>query len=177
MSLRSSLFKGGSQLAIGQMMSQAFSFLRNLIIARIITPADFGIAATFAMTVSLVEMVSSIAAETLIIQASDGDEPRLGRTSQSIKAGRGLINGFIMLLLADPVATLFGVPQARWAFRCLAIFPLARGLASLDMYRLQRGLRFWPTVLTDLGSNGIWTLIALALAFWLRNYSVCYGCC
>jgi len=172
MSLRSSLFKGGSQLAIGQMMSQAFSFLRNLIIARIITPADFGIAATFAMTVSLVEMVSSIAAETLIIQASDGDEPRLGRTAQSIKAGRGLINGFIMLLLADPVATLFGVPQARWAFRCLAIFPLARGLASLDMYRLQRGLRFWPTVLTDLGSNGIATLIALPLAFWLRNYSV-----
>jgi len=172
MSLRSSLFKGGSQLAIGQMMSQVFSFLRNLIIARIIAPADFGIAATFSMTVSLVEMVSNIAAETLIVQAPDGDEPRLKKTAQFIKAARGVMNGFIMLLLADPVANLFGVPQARWAFRCLAIFPVARGLASLDMFRLQRQLRFWPTVLTDLGSNGIATLIALPLAFWLRNYSV-----
>lgn len=172
MSLHSTVFKGGSHLAIGQMISQAFSFLRNLIIARIISPADFGIAATFAMTVSLVEMVSSIAAETLLVQATDGDQPRMQETAQLMKAGRGFLNAIIMFLLAGPASALFGVPQARWAFRCLAILPLARGLANLDMNRLQREFRFGPSVWIDVGSNGLATLIALPLAFWLRDYSV-----
>ncbi len=172
MSLRSKVFKGGSQLAFGQMAGQACSFLRNIIIARLISPSDFGIAATFAMTLSLMEMISNVAAEMQLIQSPDGDNPRLQATAQFMKVSRGFINGAILLILAVPMSRLFGVPQAKWAFACLAIFPLAGGFTHLDMFRMQREMKFMPSIWVTAGSNVLVTLVTVPLAYWLRNYSV-----
>ncbi|HEY4907333.1 MAG TPA: oligosaccharide flippase family protein, partial [Candidatus Acidoferrum sp.] len=116
MSVFNSIFKGGSQLALGQIVSQACSFVRNLVIARIVSPADFGIAATFAMTLSLMEMVSNVASEMLLVQSPDGNEPGLQSTAQAMKVVRGIGNSLILLALAIPLSHLFGVPQATWAF-------------------------------------------------------------
>ncbi len=156
----------------GQVGGQACSFIRNLVIARIISPADFGIAATFAMTLSLMEMLSNVAAEMLLIQSPDGDNPRLQNTAQLLRVGRGLTNALILFLLAKPMALLFGVPQAQWAFQCLALFPLFKGFTHLDMFRVQREMRFGPSILGDTGSTALVTLAVIPLAFWLRNYSI-----
>jgi O-antigen/teichoic acid export membrane protein len=45
MTTRLSLLKGGLHLSTGQVISQAGSFVKSLIIARLISPADYGIAA------------------------------------------------------------------------------------------------------------------------------------
>jgi O-antigen/teichoic acid export membrane protein len=172
MSLLSSVFKGGSQLALGQVASQACSFLRNLIIARVVSPADFGIAATFAMTLSLMEMISNVASEMLLVQSPEGNDPKLQATAQLMKVVRGITNAIILLLLAVPMSHLFGVPQATWAFACLAIYPLLMGFSHLDTFRVQREMRFMPSVQMTVGSNLLVTAVTLPLVFWLRNYSV-----
>jgi O-antigen/teichoic acid export membrane protein len=172
MSLFASVFRGGSQLAIGQAVAQACSFLRNLIIARVITPADFGIAATFAMTLSLMEMISNVASEMLLIQSPEGNDPRLQATAQLMRVFRGMTNAIILLLLAVPISRLFGVPQATWAFACLAIYPLLMGFSHLDTFRVQRDMRFMPSVWMTAGSNLMVTIVTLPLVYWLRNYSV-----
>ena len=172
MSVFSSIFKGGSQLALGQIVSQACSFVRNLVIARIVSPADFGIAATFAMTLSLMEMVSNVASEMLLVQSPEGNEPGLQSTAQAMKVVRGIGNGLILLALAIPLSRLFGVPQATWAFACLAVYPFLLGFSHLDTYRLQREMKFMPWVLMTAGSNALVTVITFPLVYWLRNYSV-----
>ncbi len=172
MSVFSSIFKGGSQLALGQIVSQACSFVRNLVIARIVSPADFGIAATFAMTLSLMEMVSNVASEMLLVQSPEGNEPGLQATAQAMKVVRGVGNGLILLALAIPLSHLFGVPQATWAFASLAVYPFLLGFSHLDTYRLQREMKFMPWVLMTAGSNALVTVITFPLVYWLRNYSV-----
>ena len=172
MSVSSSIFKGGSQLALGQIVSQACSFVRNLVIARIVSPADFGIAATFAMTLSLMEMVSNVASEMLLVQSPDGNEPGLQATAQAMKVVRGVGNALILLVLAIPLSRLFGVPQATWAFACLAIYPFLLGFSHLDTFRLQREMRFMPWVLMTAGANALVTVITFPLVYWLGNYSV-----
>jgi len=162
---------GGLTVGSGQVLTQALSFMRNVIIARLISPADFGIAAMFAMTFSLLDMISNVSADKLLIQAEDGDAPSLQNTAQLIHFGRGLMNSLIIFALAFPIAHLFGVPQARWAFECLALAPLLRGFIHLDTFRLQREMRFRPAVTVDVGSQILVTVAALPLAFWLRDYS------
>ena len=166
-----SVRKGGLNLALGQVATQSCSFVRSVIIARLISPADYGIAAVFATILSLLEMLSNLAASSLLIQASDGDELAFQNTAQMLAAVRGIWNAALFLLLAGPVSHLFGVPQAEWAFRYLAVIPLARGFAHLDPSRFQRGLRFGPTVLVDVGSNLATALLALPAVLWLRDYS------
>ena len=156
---------------MGQAATQASSFVRNIIFARLISPADFGIAAILGMTLQMVEMLSNVAGDTLLIQAKDEDQEKLQGTAQMLRAGRAVVNGFFIFALAWPAAQLFGMPQATWAFRCLAILPLLRGLFHLDMSRLQRHFRFAPAMITDAGSNWCATIVAIPIAFWLRSYA------
>jgi O-antigen/teichoic acid export membrane protein len=70
------------------------------------------------------------------------------------------------------MAYLFGVPQARWAFFCLAIFPLAKAFNHLDPTRIQREMRFGPSVMVDVCTSVFVTIALVPLAFWLKNYAV-----
>jgi len=167
-----SIFKSGLTLGFNQGFSQACAFLRNVIIARLLSPSDFGIASTFAITFFLIEMVSSLAADKLLIQAKDGDDPQFQNTVQLVLAWRGLMNAVLLFLLAGPISYLFGVPGARWAFRCLAIVPLIKGFTHLDPNRLQREMKFRPAVAVDVTSNILVTLAALPLGLWLRSYEL-----
>lgn len=160
----------GLKLGSNQAAVQALAFLRNVILARLLTAADFGIASIFAMTYALLEMVSNLAAETLLVQAPDGDDPPFQATAQLIQAVRGTINAGVLLLLSKPIALLFGVPQARWAFACLALFPLLKGFAHLDTSRLQRYMKFEPSILVNLVPAVLVTLLAYPLGRWLKDY-------
>jgi O-antigen/teichoic acid export membrane protein len=145
--------------------------VRSIILARLISPANFGIAATFAITFSLFEMLSNLSTDRLLVQATDGDEPKLQSTAQMLNAVRGLLNAAIIFLLAGPISRMFGVPQTRWAFQCLAVVPLTRGFTHLDSNRVQRTLRFGQSVFLDVVTNVLATLAAFPLGYWLRDYS------
>jgi O-antigen/teichoic acid export membrane protein len=168
---KKSILKGGVKLSLGQIVAQACSMVRSIILARLISPANFGIAATFAITFSLFEMLSNLSADRLLVQAKDGDEPKLQSTAQMLNAVRGLVNATIIFFLARPISGMFGVPQARWAFQCLAIVPLTRGFTHLDSNRVQRTLRFGQSVFLDVATNVLGTLVAYPLGYWLRDYS------
>ncbi len=159
------------RVSLGQAATQASSFVRNLILARLISPADFGIAALLGVSLQVIEMFSNLTGDILLIQAKDGDEEQLQATAQMLRAGRGVLNGVLIFALAWPAARLFGVPEATWAFRCLGLLPVLRGLFHLDMSRLQRHLRFGPAVITDAGANWCATLVAIPMAFWLHSYA------
>ena len=140
MSLLSSVFKGGSQLALGQVASQACSFLRNLIIARVISPADFGIAATFAMTLSLMEMISNVASEMLLVQSPEGNDPKLQATAQLMKVVRGITNAIILLLLAVPMShLLFGTDFPFWSPETTIKGLAGLKLSAADLQAIERG--------------------------------------
>lgn len=168
---RNSIINGGLSLALGNASSQVCSFIRNIILARLLTQEDFGVAAVFATILQLLEMVSNVSASTLIVQASDGDDPALQNTAQLALVARGIWNAALFVALAGPLARLFGVPGAQGAFRYLALIPLARGFTHLDPSRFQRNLRFLPGVVVEAVPNFVVMLLAFPLANWFRNYS------
>lgn len=171
MSTHRLIFKSGLTVGTGQVVSQALGFVRNVTVARMISPQNYGVAAFFAMTFGLVELMSSLGMENFLIQAHDGNEPRFQGTAHLLLVLRGLINASCIFLLAGPISNLFGVPQACWAFRCLALAPLIRGWNHLDTYRFQREMQFRPAVIVDIASNLVVTLLAAPLCWWLRDYS------
>ena len=171
MTTRSAFLSGAVKLGTGQAVSQLCSFVRSVILARLISPENFGIAATFAMTFALLEMVSNISAQTLLVQAADGNDEDFQATGHLLLVVRGVLNATMLLLLAAPLSSLFDVPQARWAFYWLAVIPLARGLGHLDASRFQRDLHFTPQIVVDIASNILVTLVAWPLAVWLVDYS------
>lgn len=170
-SVKAKILSGGLKLGSSQVANQACGFARNVILARLITTADFGIASIFALTFYLLEMLSNLALEALLVQADDGDEPRLQATAQFIQATRGIINAIVIFIVAKPVAHLFSVPQAWWAFACMALVPLLKGFTHLDPSRVQRVMRFGPWILTNLIPTLVVVVLTYPLGAWLKNYA------
>lgn len=171
MNLRRQVLNGVAVIGAGQALGHVLSFVRNIIVARLVGPEDFGIAATFALTVSLLEMISDLGADKLIIQAEDGDDPRLQAAAHLWQLSRESVSALLILVLAWPLSLVFQVPHTRWAFYCLALVPLLRGFLHLDIKRLQRHLRFAPQTYTEVGAQFVATAVAWPLAWWLRDYS------
>lgn len=157
---------------MGQAVTMACTFLRSVIIARLVSPQNFGIAAVLAMTYYLSEMGSNLGLETRLIQADDGNNPSFQRSAQFLQVCRGLVNAGLIFSLAGPLSLLFGVPQAQWAFRCLALVQLMKGFTHFDQYRFQREMRFGPAIAVDVTGSVLSLLATLSLAWWLRDYSV-----
>ncbi|MCY2954910.1 MAG: oligosaccharide flippase family protein [Planctomycetota bacterium] len=171
MTTRGKVYDGAAKLAIGQVAGQGLSFVRNVIVARYVTPADFGVAALLALSVSLMEMISDLNLSTLLIQSRQGDTPGFQRTLHCVGAIRGVVNSLALFALAWPLSVLLGVPEARWAFQWLSAYPLVKGLTHSDPTRRQRDFRFGPSVLVELGSQLVAVLVAWPLAASLRGYS------
>ncbi len=169
--LGGTVLKSGLLLFLGKGITQVCSFVRNVIVARVIGVENFGIAATFSITISILDMLGSISADKLLIQARDGNVEKFQSTAHAMQALRGCISGLLIVACAKPLAELFGTPEATWAFRYLALVPILRGLVHLDPQRIQRELKYGPSVGLDIAQQLIPTLLAWPLALWVRDYS------
>lgn len=172
MSLLRKSIKGTAELGVGQFLAYGCSFIRLAILARLLSVTDFGIAATFVLTIALLEMSSNMSLNVLIVQSKSGDRPSFQGTAHVLQALRGLINAIALFVIAWPVAHLFSIPDARWAFQCLAIIPLLRGFTHLDLNRVERKMNFRPRIMTELVSQVLITAAAWPMAMWLKDYSV-----
>lgn len=172
MSLFRKSIKGAVKLSVGQALNYGCSFLRLAILARLLSREDFGIAATFAITIATLEMVGNIAINRLIVQSENGDRPDFQATLQLVEVCRGLTNAALLFVLAWPASRFFGVPEARWAFHCLAIVPLVRGFMHLDIHRQEREMNFGPRIVVEVVPQVLVTLAAWPMAVWLQDYSV-----
>ena len=164
------MIRSGLLLTAGNISVALLGFMRNVLVARLISVENFGIASTFAITMALVEMSSNMALDRLIVQAKDGEAPSLQATIHALQAMRGVAGAALLFAIAGPLATFFGVPDVAWAYQWLAIIPLVRGLAHTDMFRLQRAMRFLPSVVVEFASQFLGTAAAVALALHFGDY-------
>src|SRR2546421_6382453 len=113
MTPRRRVMSGGAIVVAGQAGAQLFGFVRNVIIARVLSPTDVGIAAIFATTMSFLDMVSDLNAGMLLIQSEGGDDPEFQATIHSLALVRGILISIVLLVLAGPAAWLFKIGYAR----------------------------------------------------------------
>lgn len=165
------IFSGSVCLSLGTAVGAGCQFLRTMIVARIITREDFGIAAIFALTAAFCDMISNMNTEKLLIQAQDGDEVAFQRSAQALEVLRGVVLAVVLLVAAGPVSMWFNMAQAEWGFRLLALIPLIRGMRHFDIQRIQRHMRFGPFVIVDTGAQVLSVVLAWPTAVWFPDYT------
>lgn len=137
----------------------ALTLARNIIAAHIIGAEQFGIAASFAIVVSAVEMATTFGAQQLIVREHDGDTTGFQGWLHTVQLLRGLLGGALIYVCAAPVATFLQIPDADWAFRLLAVIPVMTGLAHMDPWRYQRFGRFGPSICVQLAPAALVLLL------------------
>jgi O-antigen/teichoic acid export membrane protein len=140
----------GAMLFSGFAASQLMSFARNAILAHALSKGDFGIAAALLMMLQLLDTLTDLGADRLIVQAPDGDDPRFVASQHTALVIRGTIAALFLLVMAAPLAGFFGISEAAGAFAAIAIIPFIKGFQHLDTRRAQRQLNNKPYMLLDL---------------------------
>jgi len=158
-------------LIIGQGGGQLLSLIRNAIIGHLLTPEDFGIAATFAITVSAIEMASDLAVDRLLVQSKKGNDPGFQGATHLFMLLRGLFGAIIIFIAAPYVAHYFDLSNEAWVFYWLALIPLVRGFSHLDVKRFQREMNFKPYILSEFIPQLITCMAAYPVVIYIQGYS------
>ena len=162
-------------LLSGNAVTSLLSLARNLLIARMLSAEDYGIAATFALVMTLIEMATALGLQAQIVQSRDGDDPDFQAALQGFQALRGVISSVILFLGAGAAANFLNLPELTWAYRVVALVPLCSGLIHFDIYRLNRGMRFGPLMLTNTAPVLLTLLMVWPMVWWLGDWRVMLG--
>jgi O-antigen/teichoic acid export membrane protein len=166
------MFRAAILLFSGNSLTSLFSLARSVVIAHLISVSDFGIASTFALAMSIVEMISALGLQQQIVQHKDGDVSSFQSALQGLQAMRALLNGAVLFLLADPIAAFFGVPEVGWAYRLMALVPIMNGFIHMDIYRFKRRMHFVPVLTTTTVSVLISLILVWPLSWAFSDYRV-----
>jgi O-antigen/teichoic acid export membrane protein len=158
------VIKSGLILTFFNVVAAVLGLVRNIMIARLLSVENFGIASTFALTMAFVDMSANIGIDRLIVQSKSGQDPRFQASLQSFQVLRGLLGGALLFASAWPLSQLFKTPDALWAYQAMAVIPVIRGFLNLDLNRFQKTRKFWPSIATETSAQAVSTVMALGLA-------------
>lgn len=146
------------------------TFARNILLARLLGPEQFGIATTYAVAMGFLEASFEFGPDKYILQAKEGGRAEVLGAAHTFTIARGLSAGLVLFLAADPIAALFHVPDLAWAYRTLALAPIIKGFIHFDFRRRQRDLSYRQEIGITLASTAAGFVVALAVALADRSH-------
>lgn len=166
------MFRTALLILSGNAFFSLMSFVRNLLVARLLGIEGYGIAATFAISLAIVEMLSELGLRKIIVQDRQGDDPRMQATLQGFQLLRAMIAATALFLLAHPLAGFLRIPEVAWAYQVMALVPLLNGLVHFDLHRMQRQMKFTPSILGRTGPALASVLLVWPLFLVFGDYRV-----
>jgi O-antigen/teichoic acid export membrane protein len=163
-----SLGRGRLYYFFANLVSQVFSLLRYVLLARLLGPEQLGIAATLTITSSFFDLISNTGSDRFIIQDRFGDQPRVQNFVQLTDVARGVLIAICLATFSTPIADFFHSPRLAIALRMLAVVPVILGFVHLDVRRFQREHDFRGESICLLTSEAV-GLAAMVSAAWFTH--------
>lgn len=163
---------GAAILIAAQAVSYGLSFLRNVLLARVLTKEDFGFAATFSICIALVEIAGKMSFAQQLVTTEEHEVEDYLASSHFLQLTLGLLSGCLLLVLAPHLAQLFGVPDKASALRLLSFVPFLRAFENIGTQIEFRNLRYKNFALCEALPQAIVTIVTLALLIYVKSYTV-----
>lgn len=143
--------------------SQGIQLLRVLILARLLVPEEFGLLAIALVTIRTMMAVTDVGMLQALVQRPDcGEESYDAGWTVGVLRGLGIA---LLVAAGSPlIAAAFGEPRVTPILLALAAKPALDSLASIEVARLTRELRFRPLALIGVATALVDTVVAVALA-------------
>lgn len=160
---------GAGWLVGARMGTRAIDLVTLLVLARILTPADFGVIAIGMTLIQLVEAVLELPVGQVLVRAPMLT-PALLSTAFTLSLMRGLALAAILVASAWPFAWLYGDPRLAGLICFLSLAPALRGLGSPGMIVFARAIDFRREVALELAAKAIAFPVAAAAAWLTGSY-------
>lgn len=160
---------GSKWMLLLRLLSRGSGTLVAIILARILTPEDFGLVAVGILAVSLFQVFSEVGIKQALIKESEVDTEKMLDTAWTIEFVRGLIIFILVFLNAGFMADFFNKSEATNVIRILGFLPLINSSTSIKIIYLQKELKFKKQFIYEITGIVGPLLITIPLAFILQN--------
>ncbi|MCL6557887.1 MAG: lipopolysaccharide biosynthesis protein [Firmicutes bacterium] len=158
-----------------RIVERLFGFARTVVLARLLSPKDFGLFGIAMLALSALETFSQTGFEAALIQKKDDVKPYLN-TAWTVQILRGLVLAGILAASAPFVAGFFGEPKAAMLLRVLALGELAKGFTNIGVVFFRKELEFHKQFIYMLTGTLADFAVAILAALLLRNaWALAYG--
>jgi len=154
---------------------QILSWTATLVIARRLSPEDYGIAGTATVLVGLVSQVTDLGIGRALMMRRESNDEILGQ-AYSAAIIVGFIAACVILAGAIPMAHFYGEPRVAPLIALLALLPIISGASSVPLAVLQQKLRYREVALVEFSRSFFQALAVLLCAIaGLRYWSLAIG--
>jgi O-antigen/teichoic acid export membrane protein len=160
--------RAGLWLTIGDASTRAAAFIKILVLARLLSPADFGIMGVALLVTNWIQYFTELGFNAALIQKRDDIRPYLN-TAWTIQVIRTVGLGIVVALGAPLAGRAFGEVAAVPVLQVLALEVLIRGLANPAVVYLRKDLDTRREVAWRATSAVAGLGVGILAAFVLRN--------
>lgn len=153
---------GGARVA-----SQLLQFLMSVVLARLLSPGDFGVLAIAASVTSFAAIFTELGINAAVVQRYGVDDDFLS-SAFWLNAATGVMCGLLMVAAAYPISLLYGSHSLLLIAALSALqLPLSFGVVQLSL--LERQLKFRRVALTELAVSIVGCCVTVWLAYVTRG--------
>ncbi len=134
--------KSGGWVTATKISLRLSQVLMLVILARLLSPRDFGIVGIALLTLSATERLTEIGLDAALIQQKKDNVDEYLNTTWCLEIGRGVFAFVVLFVLAPYIAVLFGEPQAETLIRALGVVPILFGLRNPGVVYFEKDLEF-----------------------------------
>ncbi|MEZ4330275.1 MAG: MOP flippase family protein [Myxococcota bacterium] len=150
-------------VAAGQLLTQGARLVVSVVLARLLSPNDFGLMTMAAVFTAIGHLVATMGIGATIVQRREVSEALL-RSLASVGIGSGVALWIVFAVTAEEIARFFAEPAVAGLVTVLAANFALSSFGMVPEALLQRELRFGRVVAVDLAALVVASGGALALA-------------
>jgi len=164
-SLTTKSMKGFFWLLSGAGAQAGLKFLVLAVLARLLSPTEFGVVSAALIVVALAELFTQIGVAPAVVQASDLPQKKI-HTATNLTIIAGLVSGAALYFSAGLIAALFEIAAVEQVVQAFSVIFLINGVAVVPEALLQRKMRFRELALVTLVSYLLgYALVGISLGY------------
>ncbi|MGE5651934.1 MAG: lipopolysaccharide biosynthesis protein [Bacillota bacterium] len=132
---------GAAWMVLFKLAERSIGVVSTLILARLLTPADFGLVAMAMSVVALTELMGAFGFETSLIQRQNARRAHYD-TAWTFNVLFGTGTALLIFALASPAARFYGDVRLQWILPALAIGAFAQGFENIGTVAFRKELKF-----------------------------------
>lgn len=166
--LRHRILQAGGWAGTGFVLDKVIAAIQLMTVARLLTPADFGVMAASATIILAFMTISELGLESALIAKAQVDREDLA-VAWTAAIARGVLMAACVWTAADVIGQAMQMPQLASVLRVHAWLLVLQGLQSPAMAIVLKNLDLRRRVTMDLVRRVIEAGAIITLALWLRS--------
>jgi O-antigen/teichoic acid export membrane protein len=163
-SLKSLVFRGATWTLAGYAANNLLRLASSMVLSRLLFPEAFGLASLIAVYINALQMFSDIGIGTNIVRSPRSKDPEFLDTAWTVQALRGLVLWGCSVLMAWPVAAVYGQPALVWMIPAAGFSAAVQGLNSAAMSTCTRDLLLGRVVQLEVTVQAVTLAASVAFA-------------